>query len=75
MGTRKEFLQHLWTGVINANLRQDGLDNLVMLFEELLMADPSGMEFPGLARRRNLASSQHALWGGNVSSSSWPAAA
>ncbi len=55
MGTRKEFLQHLWTGVINANLRQDGLDNLVMLFEELLMADPSGMECrPGSAEKSGL---------------------
>ncbi len=55
MGTRKAFLQHLWTGVINANLRQDGLDNLVMLFEELLMADPSGMECrPGSAEKSGL---------------------
>ena len=29
MGTRNELLQHLWNDVINANLRRDGLDNIV----------------------------------------------
>ena len=130
MATRKELLQHLWNDVINANLRQDGLDNLVehckrnpnspfadtgpaierllaagasrrdlclilrstayeavfgtlyslgdpgadgddvfMLFEELLMADPSGME-GHVARQRNLDFSGSMSSGHNVSY--WP---